>query len=64
MNQTTQQTEKMTLSEVAMVEDALRFYFEKAPTEFHQNQITWANTFKKVVAMKDQAIEDYRNRDN
>jgi hypothetical protein len=61
--QESQYADKLSLSEVAMVEDALKFYFEKAPTEFNQNKLIWANTYKKIVVLKDQAVEDYRNRD-
>ena len=56
--------EKLTLSEVALVEDALKFYFEKAPTEFNRSKLIWAEAYKKVVVMKDEAIEAYRNRNS
>ena len=63
MKQIQEYENKLGLSEIALVEDALKFYFENAVKQT-QEKITWANTYKKVVLLKDQAIEDYRNRDN
>lgn len=60
MKQTTETKTELTLSEVAMVEDALKFYFEKAPTKFNQEKTLWADTYKKVVMLKDEAIEAYK----
>jgi hypothetical protein len=62
--QESQYADKLSLSEVALVEDALKFYFEKAPTKFNQEKLIWAEAYKKVVVMKDEAIEAYRSRNN
>jgi hypothetical protein len=58
-----EEPEPMTLSQVAMVEDALKFYFEKATLPTSET-LTWADTYKKVVVLKELAVENYRNRDN
>lgn len=52
----------LSLTEVSLVEDALKFYFEKAPTKFNQNKQLWADTYKKVVGQVDEQIEAYKQK--